>query len=147
MRKLILLLVCLILSSFAVQAQVTCDDPDEQPDLDDTIDTMSEVTYGLTPKTDECISAKDGYRLDPSRWVREYYCDGDPEQRKSKDLKNQKDKEEQSEWNEKPSKSNDLKEKDIDGVKHVEIPQYDPEDIYGESKNTRFIRLEQKRKK
>lgn len=26
-----------------------------------------------------------------------------------------------------------------------EIPQYDPDDIYGEEKNTRFVRLEQKR--
>jgi hypothetical protein len=31
--------------------------------------------------------------------------------------------------------------------KIVEIPQYDPDDIYGEKKNTRFIRLEEKRKK
>ncbi|PCI28622.1 hypothetical protein COB55_03655 [Candidatus Wolfebacteria bacterium] len=68
-------------------------------------------------------------------------------QKKSKDLKDQKDKKEQEEWNEKPEKSKDTKEKLIEGVPHIEIPQYDPEDIYGESKNTRFIRLEQKRNK
>jgi len=76
MRRLLLwLLVFSIISSTAVFAQgVTCDDPDEQPDMEDTIDSVATVKYGLTDKTDECVSGRDGYHKDPSSWVREYYC-------------------------------------------------------------------------
>lgn len=35
----------------------------------------------------------------------------------------------------------------INNKQEIKIPQYNPDDIYGDEKNTRFIRLEQKRKK
>ncbi len=75
MRKLVLgLLIGLIISMLAVSAQVTCTDPDEEDNPEDSLDTVAEVKYGITPKTDECVSDRDGYHKDPSAWVREYYC-------------------------------------------------------------------------
>lgn len=87
MRKLVLgLIFCFLLSALAVVAQVECYDQDEQPDIEDTLDSKAKVEYGLTDKTDECVSSREGYHRDPSPWVREYYCEGDPEQRKYKDF-------------------------------------------------------------
>ena len=75
MRKLVIgLLFAVVLSVLVVSAQVTCNDPDEAPNPEDSLTTVAEVRYGITPKTDECVSGRDGYHKDPSLWVREYYC-------------------------------------------------------------------------
>jgi hypothetical protein len=75
MQKLVWgLLLCLLLSTTAALAQVVCKDLDEEPNIEDSLDTAAKVEYGITPKTDECVSGKDGYHKDPSSWVREYYC-------------------------------------------------------------------------
>ncbi len=55
-----------------------------------------------------------------------------------------KSKENMEELIKRKEKVPEIKEKEVI-IK--EIPQYNPDDIYGEEKNTRFIRLEQKRKK
>jgi hypothetical protein len=76
MRKIMFLTV-ILLTVYAITvaaAGTTCTDPDEKPDPEDSIHDISTVKYGLSEKTDECVSGRDGYHLDPSTWVREYYC-------------------------------------------------------------------------
>jgi hypothetical protein len=73
------LLTCLFLLAIPVLAQSgACTDLDDGP-VDDGepepyIATTASVKYGISEKTDECVSGKDGYHKDPSLWVREYYC-------------------------------------------------------------------------
>lgn len=77
MRKIVFLaLIFLALCAFnvAAAATTTCSDPDESGDPEDSIGDIATVKYGLTDKTDECVSGKDGYRIETGNWVREYYC-------------------------------------------------------------------------
>jgi hypothetical protein len=87
MQKLVWTLLALfVLSSISVSAAVECKDLDEQPDIEDTLDTTALVEYGIEDKADHCVSGKDGFTVSSGAWVREYYCDGEPEQRKYKDF-------------------------------------------------------------
>ncbi len=75
MHKLVWgMLIVLLFSVFAVHAVVECNDLDEQPDIEDTLDSAAKVEYGIEDKTDICVSGRDGYSKNPSTWVREYYC-------------------------------------------------------------------------
>ena len=86
MRKLIFaVMFFILLSAVTVYAAELCKDLDEQPDLDDTYDSAAKVKYGITDKTDVCLSNRDGYSMDTSRWLREYYCDDD-DKRAHKDI-------------------------------------------------------------
>ena len=78
MRKLVWITALMLLISAIAAAAVECDDLDEQPDIEDTLDSKAIVEYGIEDKADTCVSGKDGYSKDPSSWVREYYCEESP---------------------------------------------------------------------
>ncbi len=75
MRKLVLGLLALLLFSAMTAFAVECNDLDEQPDIEDTLDTAAKVEYGITPETDKCVHGKDSYSQDPGPWVREFFCE------------------------------------------------------------------------
>lgn len=74
MRKLVWITALMLLISAVTVAAVECNDLDEQPDIEDTIDSKAIVEYGIEDKYDTCVSGQGGYTKDPSTWVREYYC-------------------------------------------------------------------------
>jgi hypothetical protein len=79
MRKFLFAVTALlILTAVGVLADTPCNDEDSSPvgggTIEDYIEDADTVEYGLTDKTDECVSGRDGYHKDPSSWVREYYC-------------------------------------------------------------------------
>jgi hypothetical protein len=79
MRKFLSAVIALlILTAASVLADTPCNDEDRSPvgggTIEDYIEDADTVEYGLTDKTDECVSGRDGYHKDPSSWVREYYC-------------------------------------------------------------------------
>jgi len=79
MRKFLFAVIALlILAAVSVLADTPCNDEDSSPvgggTIEDYIEDADTVEYGLTDKTDECVSNRDGYHKDPSSWVREYYC-------------------------------------------------------------------------
>lgn len=87
MRGLKMLIVCILaLLSIGAAAQ-TCADTDGGGSDDthtEAITEKGEVTYGITTKEDTCLSSQEGFSVNQSQWLREYYCGGNPEQRKSK---------------------------------------------------------------
>ncbi len=78
MRKLaVIVALCLLLCSsvaFAVECIDSDDGPTERNRPEPYIAEKASVSYGLSEKFDECVSNEEGYHLDPSNWVREYYC-------------------------------------------------------------------------
>lgn len=91
MRKLVwIVLLSSLTSALLVQGQVTCADTDNGPEskskAEPYVSTLGKVKYGLTEKQDECVSGSEGVHRDPSKWVREYFCGGDPVQRTYEDF-------------------------------------------------------------
>jgi hypothetical protein len=94
MRKLVWMLAFLILVSatsvLVANASAPCTDTDNGPTSESRpepfISELGVVKYGITDRSDECISNDEGYHLDPSSWVREYYCGGNPVQRLHTDV-------------------------------------------------------------
>lgn len=78
MRKLILGLLAFVLFSAVTVFAVACNDLDEQPDIEDTIDTAAKVEYGITPETDKCMHGAESYSQDPGPVVREFFCETVP---------------------------------------------------------------------
>ncbi len=78
MRKLAVIVALFLLlgssAAFAVECIDSDDGPTERNRPEPYIAEKASVSYGLSEKFDECVSNEDGYHLDPSNWVREYYC-------------------------------------------------------------------------
>ena len=92
MRRLVwIVLASVLISAVLVSGQgVTCTDTDSgregRSKAEPYVSTFATVKYGLTEKSDECVSGKEGVHKDPSLWVREYFCGGDPVQRMYEDF-------------------------------------------------------------
>lgn len=87
MRKGVLILLILALAMSTAVAAQSCTDTDGGGSDDSETSALTQkgsVKYGITTQEDRCLTSENGVTINASKWLKEYYCGGTPEQRKSK---------------------------------------------------------------
>jgi len=59
-----------------------CADTDES--AKDPFAQQGSVKYGITTQQDTCLTGQEGVSINNSKWLKEYYCSGEPAKRESK---------------------------------------------------------------